>query len=373
MRELEFGVVAYGDKDLAIRTGLVTDEQLERISRRDDVVELEIKPAHTFTEAGIAKLRALGRVKKLSLEVSGPFHWDRALACLDGMPDLEELTLANNADLTDRALHHLDHLTRLRKLVLTGTGIRGPGLRCLSRMTELTYLDLNDTVVDDRALESLRALTGLKSVDLRGTFVTDDGLTHLAGLEALVGLDLSHTDVTGVGVARLPLEKLHSLNLTFTRLDDAGLRAIGPLSEIEMLAIRGTRVTEAGWHEFVQRQQRKLYATPDPPSLDKRNDDERLEASRKRQARLRSALHADQFALLADGFAARLPAFEAAVARAHEGKGPALGKILPVAQNESGGVGAKSSEGGHPHPAGRWSRTGLRRGDDARGPETVLQ
>jgi hypothetical protein len=71
----------------------------------------------------------------------------------------------------------------------------------------VNYLDLSRTKVGDAELQHLgrhlEGLSGLKVLRLSGTSVTDTGLVHLQGLDQLKILDLSGTNVTEQRVTRL--------------------------------------------------------------------------------------------------------------------------------------------------------------------------
>src|SRR5262249_31965452 len=64
-------------------------------------------------------------------------------------------------------------------------------------------------------------------------------------------LELTHTKVTDAGmrsVARLP--RLHHLNLTYTKVGDAGLKHLGNLDGLVEIDLYDTRVTDQGLREL---------------------------------------------------------------------------------------------------------------------------
>ena len=59
----------------------------------------------------VERIQTLTGLKRLTITAppDSAFNWDEALACVAGMPELEELILAENRSLSDSALVHLDN------------------------------------------------------------------------------------------------------------------------------------------------------------------------------------------------------------------------------------------------------------------------
>jgi len=85
------------------------------------------------------------------------------------------------------------------------------------------------------------------AVDLRNTKVTDAGLKNLAPLTQLQTLDLRETEVTDAGLTNLaPLTQLQTLYLN-TKVTDAGLKDLAPLTQLQTLDLSyAMGVTDAG-------------------------------------------------------------------------------------------------------------------------------
>ena len=99
-------------------------------------------------------------------------------------------------------------LTRLATLDLSqtkmsGTHIRGAGLRSLRELEHLTQLNLAHTQISDTGLREIKKLQSLTVLCLEGTQVTDAGLNEIKSLEKLKNLNLRHTGVTGAGLDEL--------------------------------------------------------------------------------------------------------------------------------------------------------------------------
>ena len=101
--------------------------------------------------------------------------------------------------------------------------------------------------VDDAQLMHLQGMTGMGFLDLSGTRVTDAGLVHLQGLEGLETLMLWDTAVTDAGMPLIAkLRSLRTLGLGNTAVTDAGLRHLAALPQLRVLQLYGTEVTGPG-------------------------------------------------------------------------------------------------------------------------------
>jgi Leucine-rich repeat (LRR) protein len=126
----------------------------------------------------------------------------RDFAFLEPIHGLEELTLAR-MELTDDDLARLPKPAKVRRLVLDGNPIHGPGLAALAEWPALTDLSLGCPTLLDLMAKNLAGLKRLERLSLSGSGLTDAGLKHLYGLTNLKGLDLTGTGVTAAGVADL--------------------------------------------------------------------------------------------------------------------------------------------------------------------------
>jgi len=84
-------------------------------------------------------------------------------------------------------------------------------------------------------------------LNLSRSKITDAGLLHLKGLTGLQTLSLYRTQTTDVGLVHLKgLTKLQSLNLQLTKITDAGLAHLKGLANLETLSLQLTKITDAG-------------------------------------------------------------------------------------------------------------------------------
>lgn len=147
---------------------------------------------------------------------------------------------------------HLEHLTGLRKLLLDNLVVTDKDLGRLKRLTNLEELSLWDaTEVTAEGLAHLEHIHRLKYLIVVNSRVTDDGLRALAGLPRLEFLCLAGNPISDAGLVHLKgLKNLRSLNLISCRLTDDGLEELKGMSNLESLWVSGTAVTESGKKAF---------------------------------------------------------------------------------------------------------------------------
>jgi hypothetical protein len=181
------------------------------------------------------------------LMVDWPTATNAGLDKLDGLGELDRLSLHFNSHITDEGLPRIGALKNLRMLSLCGTSVTDRGLVHLGALTRLEWLNLNNTAVTDLGLVDVGRLPKLKALYLDNTQVTGTGLVHLHELSNLEGLDLRNTPVSDEGLAHVSnLRHLTVLDLTGTRVTDAGLEHLGTLTDLSILSLGKTAVTDAG-------------------------------------------------------------------------------------------------------------------------------
>jgi hypothetical protein len=149
---------------LGVRVTLeASDKCLAAIGQASSLERLEFWNA---TDAGIAHLAAMPRLKEVSLYRDQDVITDETLRVLGSMPQLEKLYLPHsNLHLTDRGLANLKNLKRLKVLWLDGP-FTDAGLANLEGLRNLEEIRLRDTAVSPagvarlhRAIPSLQELT----------------------------------------------------------------------------------------------------------------------------------------------------------------------------------------------------------------------
>jgi Leucine-rich repeat (LRR) protein len=182
---------------------------------------------------------------------------DVTLSQIDGATQLRKLCLGLDCrSITDAALEHLEGLTNLEELDLSGTNVTDAGLQHIKGLRSLKqvicgkdYVGAGSRSCDatDAGLACLKDLTQLRRLDLVAMKITDAGLEHLKGLTQLQELNLSSTQITDAGLADLKtLTQLQKLDLSCTQATDAGLVYLEGLTQLQELNLWGTKVTAEG-------------------------------------------------------------------------------------------------------------------------------
>ena len=277
----------------------VSDAGLAQLRGLTDLNELTLM-CTPITDAGLAALSELRHLRTLTMHqtpVSGV-----GLAHLRNLLSLESLDLMWTRT-GDEALPVLAGFRRLTTLVLHGTRVRGEGLEQLAKLDALTSLQLSMTDVPAEKVEDLRrrmpncqiahdrtssrefcaahvatwsggkAFATLQRDGALPDTVTGPswvadypaGLMHVVELcgedcpfsnavlnEAesvteLRYLNLRNARLTNDALGQVTgLKKLHTLILDQNRIDDLGLKHLEALDNLELLSLKGTRVTAAG-------------------------------------------------------------------------------------------------------------------------------
>ncbi len=148
------------EEEMRFLQGLTTLECLE-------IAGFPYRPGSAITDAGLANVRRLTRLRCLTLEYAG--------------------------GVTDAGLENLAALTELPALDLHETGVRGPGLKYLANLKKLEFLDLRGLAVGDGSIDAVLAFPLLSDLRLGGTKVTDKSLPVLAKMPNHMRLDLRST------------------------------------------------------------------------------------------------------------------------------------------------------------------------------------
>ncbi|MBI3209113.1 MAG: hypothetical protein HYZ37_09475 [Candidatus Solibacter usitatus] len=281
----------------------ITDVALEHLKDLPSLTELDLTYAESVGDGGVARLRSAKKLERIYLE--GTKVSDSGAVSLAAILTLRVINL-RCAQITDAALERLEPLTQLEELVVGGNRITGHGLVYLQALPSLKLLDLSgaqttdngisSVTLTDRNIEGLAGLAGLESLNLASVEiprageiggngiqevislrVSDAGLEKLMSLRALRNLTLTRAPITGKGIgflAQLPrlqnlvlshaenigdeemdalskLARLTSLDLSGTKVSDAGLRKLAKQKSLRMLYVSGSRVTANGVAELL--------------------------------------------------------------------------------------------------------------------------
>ena len=156
-------------------------------------------------------------------------------------PNLVDLDLSSNANMTGAALKWIARLDRLERLGLLQNRFNDLNTRRLSKLPALEVLDLRGNMeAGDMTLDVLGKLPKLRALKHRSTAVTDDGIERLAAsgsLAAVLMQDFAITNAAGPALARIgTLESLEIFRCQGFGSD--GVRALAPLKKLGRLTLR---------------------------------------------------------------------------------------------------------------------------------------
>jgi Leucine rich repeat len=184
----------------------VTADDVILFSRLADLHTLHIFDCRSFNDEMIGHLTGLERLRSLAITNSG--LTDAGVETLvKAFPDLVELDLSSNTNLTGTSLKLITGLEKLETLTLIQNRFNDLNTRRLSKMPQLRTLDLRGNMeAGDMTLEVIGKLPNLTALKHRSTAVTDAGLQGLAEsktLESLLMQDFVITNESGPQLAKL--------------------------------------------------------------------------------------------------------------------------------------------------------------------------
>ena len=230
LRTLIIGTVI--DDDVLIRIGTLnglqnlhlilesplTDENLRHLASLTNLQTLSIHGyGDLFTQAGLARLRGLSRLRRLSFRFIKSEKATPGLEVLREFKELRDLELSCE-NIANIDFYQISELKQLQSLTIDTTSIdpklfnksiKSVELPHLAGLTRLRKLDLSTSrfEIKDADLKFLSELVEIEEIRLPGRFLTDMGLAHLQNLKALRVLDLGEIGidraVPAVGIANL--------------------------------------------------------------------------------------------------------------------------------------------------------------------------
>lgn len=146
-------------------------------------------------------------------------------------------------DLPSKPLKHLPHITFFD---LGGYRSRRDNLYQLRQFPNIEILNLwRAEDVDDECMKILKDFRNLRALNLSGTKVTDAGLRHLQGLQSLQILSMEDTEITDQGLEYIgKLQNLKTLNLLTRGIRGPGLAYLKNLKQLETLKFRNLECQE---------------------------------------------------------------------------------------------------------------------------------
>jgi hypothetical protein len=218
----------------------VTADDAALFGRLTGLTKLHILNCRGFDDAMVASLTGLDRLESLAITNSG--IGDEGVATIAAaFPDLVELDLSSNTNLTGGAMKPIASLAKLERLALVQTRFNDLNFRRLSKLPGLKSVDLRGNMeAGDMTLGVLGGLPQLRAVKHRSSVVTDDGLAGLAKsgtLDSLLAQDFAITSASGRHLAGL--SGLTSLEIFRCQgFGTEGVLALAPLKKLSRLTLR---------------------------------------------------------------------------------------------------------------------------------------
>jgi len=126
-------------------------------------------------------------------------------------------------DSTDDDLVQCVQFKDLQQLLLNGSQVKGPGLKCLRQLPRLHTIDLTKSSINDDGLKYVEEIDTIETLLLGRTGVTDAGLRNIQHLTRLKELNLDGTKVTDDSLPILIKFPLKELNLRGTSVAPHGI------------------------------------------------------------------------------------------------------------------------------------------------------
>jgi hypothetical protein len=201
--------------EISIEDGAdISADDVALFGRLLDLRSLKILNCRALNDAMVDQLAGLTGLDTLALTNSAITD-EGVTALVQAFPDLVELDLSSNVNMTGSALKQIASLAKLERLTLLQNRFNDLNTRRLAKLPELKSLDLRGNMeAGDMTLEVIGKLPKLTGLKHRSSAVTDDGLAGLAEsgtLESLLIQDFVITSASGGHLAKL--SKLSSLEI----------------------------------------------------------------------------------------------------------------------------------------------------------------
>jgi len=201
--------------EISIEDGAeLTAADVSLFGRLGDLRSLKILNCRVLNDEMVEQLTGLKGLDTLALTNSA--LTDAGVEkIVQAFPNLVELDLSSNTNMTGAAMKQIASLVKLERLTLLQNQFNDLNTRRLSKMPQLRAIDLRGNMeAGDMTLEVVGKLPNLTALKHRSTAVTDAGLAGLAEsktLESLLMQDFVITNDSGPHLAKL--SKLSSLEV----------------------------------------------------------------------------------------------------------------------------------------------------------------
>jgi hypothetical protein len=184
----------------------LNEEDIALFSRLTDLNKLQILNCRFLNDELASQLSSLKQLTSLAL-TNTVINDPSVEMIVQSFPDLTELDLSSNTNMTRGAMKMIADLGQLRSLTLIQNGFNDLSFRRLKTLTELRSLDIRGNMeAGNMTLGVVGELPKLTSFKHRSTAVTDDGIAELAkngSLQNLLIQDFMITSESGRYLAEL--------------------------------------------------------------------------------------------------------------------------------------------------------------------------
>jgi len=185
----------------------LTPEYITLLGKLTDLRTLKISNYRALNDEMVSQLTGLNQLTTLALANS--VIGDASVELIaKSFPNLTELDLSSNTNLTNGVLKVICELKKLERLHLMQNRFNDLGTSHLSKLEHLTVLDLRGNMeAGNMTLEVVGKLPKLAAFKHRSTAITDFGMDYLAESKALNSLlmqDFAVTNQAGQAIAKLP-------------------------------------------------------------------------------------------------------------------------------------------------------------------------
>ena len=220
-------------------------------AKQSDLEVLKIANYRELNDATVKKLIGLKKLKTLKLTNSGITNASiKTIA--ETFPNLVNLDVSSNTQLTDAATREIAKLQQLESLVLLFCDFSEFGMLNISSLPKLKTLDIRANMqVGDSGLGILAKLPSLKSLKHRSTSVTNNGIEFLTAAKELDNLEIQDFAITGqAGQYIRQMENLTSLIIfRCENFDSSGVLELKGL-KLNRLTLRGIPMDDSGMEVF---------------------------------------------------------------------------------------------------------------------------
>lgn len=236
----------------------LTADDLALFGKLSDLEKLQIFNCRTLDHEMAEKLSGLKGLTSLAI-TNSVINDTTVEMIVKSFPNLVELDLSSNTNMTNGVVKILCELGKLQRLTLVQNQVNDIGARRLEKLKELRALDLRGNMeAGDMALEVVADLPKLTAFKHRSTAVNDAGMEYLSKnqtLDSLLIQDFQITDQSGPHLAKLG--KLTQLEIF--RCQGFGTEGV--------LALKGMNLTRLTLRDLPNIDDRALEVFDDLPKL----------------------------------------------------------------------------------------------------------